>query len=307
LKVRVNIDGHHLDLSNLDKVFWPDLGLTKADLIRHYTTVGPFIIPHLRDRPLVMSRYPDGVEGETFYQKECPEYAPEWVKTVAVPSTGKRSIVNYIVCNDLGTLLWAANQACIEMHPWLSRVSSLDHPDLCVLDLDPNPPAGFADARQTALIIREILARFQLRGYPKISGATGIHIYLNVGGRYSYQEIREALGYLAALVVRIDPDRCTIERKVADRGPKVYIDYLQNVEGKTIASVYSVRPIPKAPVSTPVDWSELEDPKLSSQSFHMGNIKARLKEKGDLFHGVLTDTQSLDELLRLARDRVGLI
>jgi bifunctional non-homologous end joining protein LigD len=148
LKVRVKINDHDLDLTNLEKGFWPESGLTKADLIRHYTTVGPYILPHLKGRPLVMSRYPDGIAGETFYQKECPDYAPEWIRTVAIPSTGKRKVVNYIVCDDLETLLWVANQACIEMHPWLSRVDSLGSPDLCVLDLDPNPPAGFAEARQ---------------------------------------------------------------------------------------------------------------------------------------------------------------
>lgn len=293
----VTINDCEIKLTNLEKLMWPE-GLTKAHLIKYYWEMAPYILPHLANRPLVMKRYPDGINGEAFYHKDCPDYAPDWIQIRSVEHSAK--VVNYIVCNNLQTLIWLVNYGCLEMHPWLSPVNNLDRPDFGVLDLDPNPPAGFAEARQAAIVVSELLKRFQLRGYPKTSGKSGIHIYLNLGGRYSYQEVRQAFRYLAELVVQFNPKKYTVEREVASRGARVYIDYLQNGLGKTIASVYSLRPVPGAPVSAPVTWEELEDSRLAPSRFHIANMGDRIREKGDLFAAVLTDVQSLDTLLKAA-------
>ncbi|GAW94333.1 non-homologous end-joining DNA ligase [Calderihabitans maritimus] len=300
-RIKGKIGGYILELSNLDKVLWPDEGYTKAHLIEYYQKVSSYLLPHLEGRPLVLKRYPDGIAGKSFYQKECPDYAPRWIKTVPIPSRGKRKVINYCLCSDLQTLLWLANQACIEMHPWLGNYSRPDYPEVAVFDLDPQPPASFPDVLEVALLIRRALDSFNLIGYPKISGASGIHIYIPIEPRYNYAEVRRAIGFLCKLVAEACPEKVTLERNVSRRKGKVYLDYFQNARGKTIASVYSVRPLPGAPVSLPVTWEEIEERKVEVGRYHMKNVFSRLEKLGDLFAPVLTQKQSLEEVLNIAR------
>ncbi|MEW5762883.1 MAG: non-homologous end-joining DNA ligase [Bacillota bacterium] len=296
----VLVDGREIDLSNLDKVFWPREGYTKAHLLQYYHEIAPFILRYLKDRPIVMNRFPDGITGENFYQKERPAHTPSWIQTVAVDHEDAGRRINYILCQNEPTLLWLVNQGCIEIHAWLSRSGSLEYPDIAVLDLDPMPGATFDDVRVVALLVREVLDHVGLDGFPKTSGATGLHVFIPIAPAYTFKEVARAMGVVAQAVARVSP-RATVERVIARRGPRVYVDYLQNVFGKTMAFPYSVRPLPGAPVSTPITWEELQLPVLLPARFSMVSVPGRLKEKGDLYAGLLDRKQSLDTLLRQAR------
>ncbi|MDA8443236.1 MAG: non-homologous end-joining DNA ligase [Peptococcaceae bacterium] len=285
-------------LSNLAKVFWPEQGWCKRDLLAYYQAVAPYLLPHLRNRPFTLVRYPDGINGKFFFQKECPASAPAWVKRYATLGDSGRKIIHYVLCNDLPTLIWLANLGCIELHAWASSTDRIERPDFAVFDLDPEPPAGFADALEVALLIRGVLAEFGLQGFPKTSGASGLHINVPLRPEYSWEQVRSAVQYVATLLVRIYPQRCTVERMVGKRTGKVYIDYLQNGRGKTMACVYSVRPRPGAPVSTPLTWAEVErspDP----ADFNLVTLIQRLQAVGDLYAPVLTLPQKLEPILQL--------
>lgn len=291
----VAVGEHNLKLTNLDKLIWPE-GLTKAHLVKYYSDVAPYLLPHLRNRPLVMKRYPDGIDGEAFYQKECPDYAPTWIKRQPVEHSEK--VVNYIICNDQATLLWLANQACIEMHAWLARVESLETPDLAVMDLDPAGGASFEDVLEIALLVKRVLDEFKIKSYPKTSGASGLHLFVPVRQVYSWRQVTGAMKYVAELVVKVHPDKTTVERKVEKRVGKVYLDYLQNGRGKTMAFQYGLRPLPGAPVSTPLRWEEVEEGKIRPGHFTIDTILQRLKSVGDIYAGVLNTRQSLDEIIK---------
>lgn len=285
-RVGVTIDGRELSLTNLDKVFWPDAGYTKRDLVRYYLAVAPYMLPHLAGRPLNLTRFPDGIGGKNFYQKDIPGSAPPWV--TRTPIAHEDHIVNYCLADSPATLAWLAQWGVIEIHPWLSRVDALDNPDFAVFDFDPSPPAGFGDAVDLAFAVCRLLGEFGLRVYPKTSGATGVHVYLPVVRRYSYKEIEKYVGRVADIIHQALPGRTTRERAVAKRRG-IYIDHLQNIRGKTLASVYSVRPHPGAPVSTPVTWDEL--PRTDPRDFNLRTVPDRLLRAGDLFRPVLTDVQ----------------
>lgn len=292
-RVVVSVDGRELELTNLDKVFWPETGYTKGDLIRYYWAVAPYILPHLAGRPLNLTRFPDGVGGKHFYQKDIPPTAPSWVRTFAVSHSDRT--VNYCLADSRATLVWLAQWGTIELHPWLSRVDKLGNPDFAVFDFDPSPPAGFREAVELALAVRRLLAEFGLRVYAKTSGATGVHVYLPIVRRYSYKEVQSFVGRVADLVHRALPGRTTRERTVARRRG-VYIDHLQNLEGKTLVAPYSLRPRPGAPVSTPVGWDELT--KIAPETFDLRTVPARLARLGDLFAPVLTDVQDPGPAMR---------
>ena len=292
----VVVKGKTLELSNLEKEFWPEKGFSKGDLIKYYFEVSPWILPHLRDRPIVMKRYPDGIEGKSFYQKRCPEHAPPWLDTILVE--GSEESINYCLCNDEAALLWLINQGCIEIHPWLSSTGSLSEPDFMVLDLDPSEGVVFSQVIEVALAVKECLDLCGLKGYPKTSGASGIHIYIPLKRGYSYAEVREAAKIIAELVCAQLPTLATIERTVRNRAGKVYVDYLQNGEGKTIASVYSVRPVPAASVSMPLLWEEIETGEIMPAMFTIESVRQRLEEKDDIFSPVLEEKYSLNLLLK---------
>lgn len=303
----VSVNGKTLELTNLEKVFWPEKGLLKGDLIKYYYEVSPWILPHLRDRPIVMKRYPDGIEGKSFYQKRCPEYAPPWLETVAIG--GGEESINYCLCNNEAALVWLINQGCIEIHPWLSSTQSLSRPDFMVFDLDPSEGVSFSQVIEVALAVKECLDLCRLTGFLKTSGASGIHIYVPLKTLYSYAQVREAAKIIAELVCSRVPALATVERTVRNRTGKVYVDYLQNGEGKTIASVYSVRPVPAASVSMPLSWEEIETRAVEPDMFTIESVRKRLEERGDLFSPVLGEGYSLDFLLKdktvISREQAG--
>lgn len=290
----VTVSGRRMVLTNPGKVLWPASSVTKGDMIEYYLRVAPLMLPHLADRPLVLTRYPDGVDGEWFYQKDCPDYAPPWLETFPYRARTTDRAIAFILARDASDLAWLANQAAIEIHPWLSRCDQPERPDFAVFDLDPSPPADFRWVVEVAFIIKGILDRLSLRAYPKTSGATGLHIYLPVQRLYPYSELARLVAAVADLIWADRPDLTTRERTVAKRRG-VYIDHLQNVLGKTIAAPYSLRPTPEATVSTPVRWDELPD--LDPRTFTIRTVRDRFERVGDLFAPVLTDKQRLTGLL----------
>lgn len=282
-------------LTNLNKVLWPRDTYTKGDLIKYYVEIAPYIMEHLRERPLVFTRYPDGIEKKFFYQKNAPSYTPDWINTFMWESQDGKS-TRFILAEEKTTLVWLANQACIEIHPWLSRKSSIHYPDFVVFDLDPSPGSSFEDVVKIALLLKQILDEFSLQAFVKTSGATGLHIYLPVNNKYTYTELRDFAHSLAGIVCNLLPDKATIERKVEKRGQRVYVDYLQNVIGKTICAPYSVRPRDGATVSAPLRWEEVRD--VSAGDFTIKNILSRLHRMGDIFKPVLSEKQDLEKAIK---------
>lgn len=293
----VEIEGRVLALSNLDKMMWPEENITKAHLIKYYLDLAPVLLPYIRNRPLVMKRYPDGIEGDFFYQKECPDYAPDWVETYSVRHT--RKVINYIVCNDTPTLAWMAGQGCLEIHAWLSRVDEIDCPDLAVFDLDPAEGVPFRAVKQVALIVRVVLEQFGITGFPKTSGSSGMHVFIPLEADYSFPRVTAAMKYLAELILQAYPDLVTVERSKAKRKGKVYLDYLQNGRGKTMAFPYSLRPLPGAPVSTPLTWHEVEYKDFDHGCYNMQNISRRISRDGDPYANIFQARQDLDRLFKV--------
>jgi bifunctional non-homologous end joining protein LigD len=268
------------------------MGLTKAHLIKYYLDMAPYILPYIHNRPLVMKRYSHGIEGDYFYQKECPAYAPDWVETYPVRHSDK--IVNYIVCNDTATLVWLANQGCVEIHGWLSRVEDIDCPDLAIFDLDPARGVSFAEVLKVALLVRDMLMEFGISGFPKTSGSSGLHIFIPLAGRHTFAEVTRAMKSMAEIIVRAYPRGVTLERSIPKRKGKVYLDYLQNGRGKTMAFTYSPRPLPGAPVSAPLTWAEVEEKSIRPDHFSITNIIKRVKNMGDLFADLPLTTNNID-------------
>ncbi|MGI9860463.1 non-homologous end-joining DNA ligase [Moorella naiadis] len=288
-----------LELTNLDKVFWPE-GLTKGDLIRYYVDMAPVILPYLRDRPLVLKRYPDGITGEAFYQKECPAYAPEWIATAPIYHADSDKTINYILGNNAATLIWLANQGCIEVHAWLSRAVHLEYPDIAIMDLDPAPGVTFKDVLDIARLVHQALKEFRISCYPKTSGATGLHIFIPLEPRWTFHQVTAAMGYLARLVAGVYPQKATTERSIPKRRERVYLDYLQNVRGRSMAFPYSLRPLPGAPVSMPLTWEEVEKGNFSPADFNIRTARERLQVYGDLYQDFLAKPNALEPLLKLA-------
>jgi len=293
----VEIDGRLLTLSNLDKMMWPEEKITKAHLIKFYLDLAPLLLPYIRNRPLVMKRYPDGIEGDYFYQKECPDYAPDWVETYSVRHT--RKVINYIVCNDTPTLAWMAGQGCLEVHAWLSRVDEIDCPDLAVFDLDPAEGVPFSAVKQVALIVRGVLEQYGITGFPKTSGSSGMHVFIPLEAAYSFPRVAAAMKYLAEIILRAYPNLVTLERSKPKRKGKVYLDYLQNGRGKTMAFPYSLRPLPGAPVSTPLTWHEVEYKDFDHGSHNIQNIARRISRDGDPYSNIFQARQDLDRLFNV--------
>ncbi len=290
-----------LRLSNLDKVFWPDEGTTKGDLLDYYRAIAPVLVPHLRERPFTMRRYPDGIEGKAFFQKDAPSHMPEWIPTHrALVSTrdkpGSRKWVEFPLVNDELALLWMANMGCIDMNTWYSRVDRPDRPDFVLFDLDPTPEVPWAQTVEVALLVRELLDGLGLASFPKTSGGKGFHVLVPLDRRSTYDDSRAFAEHVARAIARARPDLATTEwAKSRRRG--VLIDANQNGEGKTIASAYSVRPRPGAPVSAPLSWDEVDPRRLDPAAFTMAAVLARVERHGDLFAPVLKTRQSLSKAL----------
>lgn len=309
----IKIDGHELELSNLDKVFWPagkkfggpgGARLTKGDVIEYYNKVAPWILPYLKDRPESMLRSPGGVKGKAFYQKDIGakgakgSIGPDWLQRVKVRSEGERRDLHYLICNDKATLLFMANLGCIEINPWLSRTGKLDRPNFMVMDLDPSDKTDFKTVIRVARGLKEIFDELGVPSFPKTSGATGMHIYVPMGAKYSFDQVKEFGHLIAALAHQRMPKITTLERLTRKR-PRgtVLLDYLQNRKGQTLATVYSLRPKPGAPVSTPLNWSEVKAG-LDPRDFNIRNIFERLERVGDLWAPVMGKGVDLRRVVR---------
>lgn len=301
--LELEVAGRLVRLTHPNKRLWPDDhpaargGITKLELARYLVAVAPALLPHLEGRPLSLTRYPDGIEGKAFYQKRVPEQAPGWLERFPVTDE-EGGTIPYLVTRSAADLAWLAQMAALEIHPWLSRTDAPDHPDRLVFDLDPDPPSGLEESRRVALVLRRGLEELGLKGYPKYSGASGIHVYLPlVPGRYTYRVTAGFVEALGRLLARLAPDRITQERLVRRRTGRVYIDHLQNLKGKTIVAPYIPRPLPGAPISTPVTWEELAAG--SPGPLPLREMPARLDEAGDLFAPLLSEPLSLDGALHV--------
>lgn len=300
----IEVGGHKLQLSNLDKVFYPATGFTKGDMIDYYIRVSPAILPHLKDRTITLKRYPNGVEGMFFYEKRCPSHRPAWVKTQSVWSEGNKDQINFCVFNDLPSLVWAANIAVLEMHTYLSRARSVLKPTMIAFDLDPGAPADIVDCAQVGVWIRDALDRIGLEAFPKTSGSKGLQLYIPLNTSVAYDDTKGFARTLAEMLERQHPDRVTSVMRKDLRKGKVFIDWSQNDDHKTTVSVYSLRAKERPTVSTPVTWDEVErslkkrDPKLLTFESH--EVLARIDKHGDLFAPVQTIKQKLPRLMREA-------
>ncbi len=279
------INGHDVKFTNLSKVFWPKEKFTKRDLVNYYYQVAPFMLPYMKERPQILNRHPHGIEGESFYQKDVKGKAPEWIETYPYYSYMDKREKEFLVCTDEASLLYIASLGCIEMNPWHSRRSKPDHPDWCIIDLDPDGNS-FAQVIKAAQVTKEVLDAVGLPSYPKTSGSTGIHIYIPLGAKYTFEDSKEFGRRIAKVVNAELPKFTSIERETKDREGCLYIDFLMNRPQASVAAPYSLRPKPGATVSTPLHWDEVKKG-LRMKDFHMKNTLERLKSEGDLFKPVL--------------------
>ncbi len=285
-------------ITNPRKVFWPAEGYTKSDLVAYYEAVAPYLLPYLRDRPLVLTRYPDGIAGKSFFQKDAPDFAPAWIRTERIYSHDTERDIHYFVVDDVESLRYVANLGTIPLHFWGARIPHLDRPDWLILDLDPKG-APFTDVVAVARALRKILDELELPSHVKTSGATGLHILVPMGARYTHEETRTFARLLATLGVEAVGRIATIARPIHARGGKVYIDFGQNGHGRTIVAPYSVRPLPGAPVSCPLRWDEVT-PKLDPARFTIKTAPARFARGRDPLAAVLTHP-GIDLAATLAR------
>ena len=290
-------------LTNLKKMFWPADGYTKGDLVAYYERVAPLLLPYLRDRPLVLTRYPDGITGKSFFQKDAPEFAPAWVRTERVYSKDAEREIDYFVVDDVESLRYVANSGTIPLHLWASRLGSLERPDWLVLDLDPKG-APFTDVVKVARALHRILDDLELPSYPKTSGATGLHILIPLGARYTYDEVRTFARLLAVLGVEAEPEISTVARPLRSRGGKVYIDFGQNGHGQTIVGPFSLRPLPGAPASCPLTWGEVTA-RLDPARFTMITVPKRFDKMADPLAPVLTGGIDMAATVARIEERLG--
>jgi len=292
------ICGHDLKFNHVTKFYWPEDKITKGQMLNYYYKVGEYMMPYLKDRPMSLNRFPGGIHGQSFYQKNVTDKAPDWAKTFDhVTDEGK--VTKYLVGTDEASLLWMASLGCIEINPWFSRAETPDNPDYCVIDLDPDKHT-YDQVVEAARITKDILDAIYVLSYPKTSGSTGMHIYIPLEGKYTYQQSQLFANIIVKLVHKQIPDYTSLERSIAARNGKMYLDFLQNRPGATIAGPYSLRPKPGATVSTPLSWDEVK-PGLTIQHFNINNALDRFKETGDLFKGVLGEGIDLEKTLTKAR------
>ncbi len=296
----VDIEGRRLSLTNLDKVLYPETGFTKGQVIDYYVRAAPMLLPHLAGRPLTVKRYPDGVDGMFFYEKNCPRRHPEWVETAPIWSEGNHRWMEYCMVQNLPSLVWAANLASLELHTSLSMASAMPHPSFIVFDLDPGEPASIVQCCQVALWVREAFSRAGLRSFAKTSGSKGLQVYVPLNSGVSYEETKPYAHHLAQSLERKHPEMVVSDMKKSVREGKVLVDWSQNDEHKTTVCVYSLRARPKPTVSTPVSWAEISrclqanDP--AKLEFTTAQVLERVERHGDLFAQVLILHQQLPQL-----------
>jgi bifunctional non-homologous end joining protein LigD len=296
-KAQLIVESKKLAVSNLNKILYPKVGFTKGQVIDYYIRIAPVLLPHLKDRPLTMKRYPDGVEGEFFYEKNCPSHRPKWVKTAKVWSEGNRRTMDYCLANDLPTLVWAANLADLELHTSLSRKNNIDRPTMMVFDLDPGAPADMVQCCKVGLWLRDLLSKMKLKCWAKTSGSKGLQVYVPLNTPVSYEDTKGLSRSLAQYLERDHPDLVTSNMSKALRKAKVFVDWSQNDEHKTTICVYSLRAKEEPTVSTPVTWNEvgncLKKKNAEVLRFRSDQVLTRVEKEGDLFEPVETLKQKL--------------
>jgi bifunctional non-homologous end joining protein LigD len=301
----VDIEGKHLKVSNLDKVLYPEAGFTKGQVIDYFVRVAPLLLPHLRGRPLTMKRYPNGVSGPFFYEKNCPEHRPEWVQTARVWSSGNNKWMNYCMAEDLPTLVWAANLADLELHTSLSLSKDMMRPTFLVFDLDPGAPANIVQCCQVGVWVRDIFESVGMKCFAKTSGSKGLQVYVPLNTAVTYEQTKGLAHEIARLLERRHPELVVSDMKKALRVGKVFVDWSQNDDHKTTICVYSLRAKERPTVSTPVTWAEVEsclkkgDPTLLV--FESAQVLERMKKFGDLFEPVLKLKQKMPAMEALAK------
>ena len=281
-----------LRISNVDKVFFPEQQYTKGDIIQYYASLAPLLLPHLDGRPISMSRYPDGIDGPSFYEKRAPGHQPEWIRTAPVPSDSQGGTIDFMLADSKEALIWFANMACIEMHPFHSRHGALDYPDYAIFDFDPAEGAEWAQVNEAAKLLHVALTQLGLAGYPKLSGSNGLHVYVPLDPVHDHARVRRFVGEVGNYLAAANPGDITMEWDKPKRRGKVFVDHNRNAFGQTVASVYSVRPRSGAPISAPMTWDEVG--RYRNGDFTIANIWERLQRFGDLFAPVVAGGQILD-------------
>lgn len=290
-----------LTLSNIDKIFFPDAGYTKGDLIQYYTSVAPLLLPHLEGRPISMSRYPDGITGQSFYEKRAPGHQPDWMRTTPVVSDSQGGIIDFLVADSPEALMWFANMGCVEFHPFHSTIDNLDKPSYAIFDFDPAEGSTWDQVTSAARLLKVALGQLGLTGYPKLSGSRGIHVYVPLDPVHSHSRVRRFVGEVGEYLAAANPDDITMEWDKPKRTGKVFVDHNRNAFGQTVASVYSVRPRPGAPVAAPLTWDEVGS--VANGDVNIVNIWDRLQRYGDLFAPVVHGGQTLDS----AEEALGIV
>ncbi|HEU4721282.1 MAG TPA: non-homologous end-joining DNA ligase [Gemmatimonadaceae bacterium] len=286
LETELTLAGKRVRLTNLDKLFWRDDGITKRDLLQYYADVAPALLPHLRDRAMVMKRYPNGARGKCFFMKRVPEPHPAWIETCTIEHKSG-NVIDFPMVQDLASLLWVVNLGCIDLNQWYARCDDVDRPDYLHFDLDPGPGVKFAAVRDAALVVRDALETLDMSPLVKTTGSKGVHVYVPIRRGPLQKQVWTFAKALAQALAGKHPKLLTSEYRIADR-PKgrVLVDYNQNAWGRTLASIYSPRPKPRATVSTPVAWQEIEEG-IEIEDFHIGNVPVRVRELGDLWKPLL--------------------
>ncbi|MEU9484953.1 non-homologous end-joining DNA ligase [Streptomyces decoyicus] len=295
--VELDVAGRTVRLSHPDKTYYPERGFTKLDVAQYYLAVADGVLRGLRDRPTTMQRFPDGVEGEFFYQKRAPKGLPDWLPTARIAFPSGR-FADEMCPTEPAAVLWAANLGCLTFHPWPVRRADTEHPDELRIDLDPQPGTDFADAVRVARLLRELLAEHGLRGWPKTSGGRGVHVYVPIQPRWTFTEVRRAAITLARALERRMPELVTSAWWKEERGAKVFVDYNQMARDRTIASAYSLRARPRATVSTPLRWDELPD--AAPEDFDLRTVPPRFAELGDVHADMADHAFGLESVLELA-------
>lgn len=290
------VGGHELKFTNLSKLYWPKDKLTKRDMINYYYQVAPFMLPYIKDRPQTLNRFPHGIEGKSFYQKDVKGKAPSWIETYPYYSYADEREKEFLLCTNEASLLYIASLGAIEINPWHSRKQNPDNPDWCIIDLDPDKNS-FEQVIEAAQITKQVLDAIDVPGYCKTSGSTGLHIYIPLGAKYNYEDSKEFGRRIAKIIHQAIPSFTSIERKTADRDGKMYVDFLQNRPQATVAAPYSLRPKPGAPVSMPLHWEEVKKG-LKMTDFHLKNAVPRLKEQGDIFKPVIGKGINMEKAIK---------
>ena len=295
-KATWKIGGRDVIVSNLDKPFWPEQGLTKGELLEFYRDIAPMLLPYLRDRPFIMRLWPDGVSGKNFYRWRLPAHAPEWLKRYVYQLQTARRTAEMPIVDDPAELIWMVNQGVIEMHPWIATLEHPEQPTWMFFDLDPVASVSFERVLEVAAWIEEMLDALGLLGVPKTSGGDGVHIFVPLAAGYSFEEVRSWLGGFIEQLERRYPGAITSDKRLAARDGKVLIDYSQNAMGKSIVAPYSVRAKPGATVSTPLRWEEVREHKIRPGDFTIRTVRDRLEKVSDLFRAVRDHAQQLPKL-----------